>query len=162
MPRIYTQDSAGPLRSLRRAAFIGIAARLLGESGCIGKYTAAQLMLEFGIPHAFGQAEVVTAASGTPVAIVTWAWLSEPTMRTLHANPSHSLHMSELNEGQTLCISGIYRNAQDRDRIIRAFVTGTLRQDGACHVTDTWFGCRRELFVLDMSATPASNLHEAA
>ena len=72
------------------------------------------------VPFAFGQMEVIRSADGTPLAAVTWAWLSDTSIARLEADPGARLHISELTEGRSPCISGVYPSGSRH--AVRAFL----------------------------------------
>lgn len=140
MPRLHSTSGHGIERDIRQAEVIGIAA-LLAAQPC----TIAQLLSEITLFNAFHQALVLRDALGRPDCIVTWAYLSPRTIERMHLDASYQLHASELNEGDTLCFSGICPQPGALLPRVRAHAASLALDGAGYYVTDRFFG-RRTLF----------------
>lgn len=74
------------------------------------------------------QFRVYEDAGGCPNGMLTWAWLSERTIARIEQQPLHAVHVSEWNEGETLCFFDVATSAASRAETI-ADVAGRLFPD---------------------------------
>ncbi|MEW6704360.1 MAG: toxin-activating lysine-acyltransferase [Pseudomonadota bacterium] len=64
------------------------------------------------------QIRVYACADGSPGGLLTWAWLSERTLRRLNAHPLEQAHRCEWNEGTRLCIWEVLAVEEVRNELV--------------------------------------------
>ena len=74
------------------------------------------------------QVRVYYDADGQPAGLLTWAWLSAHTRAGLAATPLHAVHISEWNEGRSLCLCDVLASAPVRAQVM-AHMEGDLFPD---------------------------------
>lgn len=108
MPLVYPTSFHSAARAAQHAVALGAGLLLLPSTRSYLQLTVNDAISALTVPFAFGQMEVIRYSDGRPSAIVTWAWLSDDTIARLNADPACPLHISELTEGYTPCISGVF------------------------------------------------------
>jgi hemolysin-activating ACP:hemolysin acyltransferase len=70
------------------------------------------------------QVRLYRDANGAPAGLLTWAWLSDHTASALRSMPLHATHMSEWNEGRTLCFCDVLVSEAVREQIMDDVCSG--------------------------------------
>ncbi len=73
-------------------------------------------------PLALKQYQLLCDSSGRPQGVVTWGWLSGPTLERASDRPIDRLHAGEWNEGERLCLCGWAFSASISEQV-RDFIT---------------------------------------
>jgi hemolysin-activating ACP:hemolysin acyltransferase len=112
------------VESFRYAIVIGKCLQVLGQASSHRSKPLAQVLKRVRICWGNRQLQLLESSSGEPHGLITWAWLSDYTINQLLKTGFEDLHVSEWNEGTTLCICDVAWCGSGATQVIQAIKEG--------------------------------------